>query len=444
LYFLSGKSPAVGRVVCFGEHGATLHDGTTQQKVRWGGILGHKERVSHAVTVVDQGADGAIVEDADGNRQYMQGYQAQDNMMKSLGGRSVLIFLKSDIVGRPGLTQEKRTDKTGKVVTRWISVDKGKPPKYQHGDHVKFQAGQSSGQGKIVTSGEHGATVHDGEHDHSVKWNEFTHHSPGQDSNEPNAKKALFTDQELSELPRDVRQQDVSSIDDLFSQAKEALEFYSKWLTGIADSSGFDVFRKGDEAVQSIEDGHKGGMLLLAPLKGEQRLTEKVQNEYEGEWDRVCDVVRGSLAVDSYDDVHTLMENLKSTMAEEGVRFAKIKDRFNRPLPSGYRDLMLVVTLPNGHHAELQVHIKSMLPAKKKGHVLYGKERVILGAASKEGRNLSDEEKQQVDKIREEQKAVYEPAWKTALGELKKSLHSAILFLGKVVGRQKEIQHGIL
>ena len=63
-----------GRVTAHGRDGATCcsDDGQTY-RVRWSDVLGHRARKQRAVTVVDRGEDGAIVEDESGRRAYIHG-----------------------------------------------------------------------------------------------------------------------------------------------------------------------------------------------------------------------------------------------------------------------------------------------------------------------------------------------------------------------------------
>ena len=73
VYFRHREGPKVGRVLCHGKHGATVDCDGNRHQVKWADILGHKERVTPSVRVVDRGADGAIVEHDDGERIYLSG-----------------------------------------------------------------------------------------------------------------------------------------------------------------------------------------------------------------------------------------------------------------------------------------------------------------------------------------------------------------------------------
>ncbi|MCE3605753.1 hypothetical protein LXA47_19395 [Massilia sp. P8910] len=61
----------------------------------------------------------------------------------------------------------------------------------QEGDQIAFSAGQFDGTGKVLASGEHGATVADGaSREHRVHWHEVTGHKPGKGGAEPAVKEA--------------------------------------------------------------------------------------------------------------------------------------------------------------------------------------------------------------------------------------------------------------
>ena len=78
LYIKDKTGPTTGRVVCCGKHGVTVDCDGKRRKIRWSGVLGRKEVVNSQAKVVDQGVDGAIVEDGDGRRSYVHGYQAPE------------------------------------------------------------------------------------------------------------------------------------------------------------------------------------------------------------------------------------------------------------------------------------------------------------------------------------------------------------------------------
>lgn len=77
VYFTVNGKPATGKVLAAGKHGCTVQDGFgATRKLKHAHILGYKSRVDATAKVVDQGADGAIIEDEHGRRNYVHGYQS--------------------------------------------------------------------------------------------------------------------------------------------------------------------------------------------------------------------------------------------------------------------------------------------------------------------------------------------------------------------------------
>lgn len=356
--------------------------------------------------------------------------------------KMLILFFKSNIANRPGLVQRSITHKDGRTVKHWVRTGEedtfGSHNTY-HGDRVHYPGGA----GEVVARGSSGVTVkHESTgSEHRVGWNDV--HSIEQtgdrkpslsvvrnNQQQPSGNgspgifggRSLFTNEDAA-LGKGYSQPGVASYDDLKRQGVEAQKAYREWLDegrGFANQNNFEIYdgEKDPEAfgraMHDIESGKKGGMLLLAPVKGGARLQEKVKNELGGNWAGVTDFVRGTIAVDTIDEIPALLKKLRAS----GLRFAKQpKDRFSNPLPAGYRDALTVVKLPNGHAAELQLHVKSMLPAKEIAHKLYEQERTILGKAEAEKRPFTEQEMVRVRQLRRRQQKIYQDAWKSASGQ---------------------------
>lgn len=202
LYFQHAGTPRAGRVLAHGKHGCTLECEGEHHRVKWEHVLGHKKRAAQHYAVVDQGEDGMIVEDANGTRRFVAiPNEAREDglVMKTLSdGRQVLFLKAGPIKNRPGLTQKKIVDKTGRQQTKYVRVNKDEGGKreraapeqeagaaqgygthnLQAGDTVSFAAGDFKGSGTIVgTPGKDGAHVKDASgRVHTVGWAEITGH----------------------------------------------------------------------------------------------------------------------------------------------------------------------------------------------------------------------------------------------------------------------------
>ena len=156
-----------------------------------------------------------------------------------------------------------------------------------------------------------------------------------------------------------------------------------------------------------------GGYVQLAIVKGEERATEKVKKEYGGDWSKLLDITRATIAVDSPDDIHTVLQKMR----DSGIKFARRpKDRLTKPTKAGYRDIMTNVVMPNGVVAELQINLKPMLIAKQKGHHQYEVMRAIEARCADEGvpgtpRDMTEEEAANFNQAMKESWEIYGAAW---------------------------------
>ena len=474
--------PIAVKVLAVGRDGLTgeAPDGN-RHTTAYADLLGHKERVGAAYHVIDEGADGAIIQGEDGRRRYIDhrgkvgapppaaekpstpkkddpflGRAAEMHKAITLdvlpiGARAVFIpvdvehLLKAGgIANRPGLALKELTDKDGRRSKHWVRTMKPQasdrqPAKtddatpssgvlMQHGDVVRFRHGDVEGKGRIVGSGADGVTVHDGQREHQVRHEHLLGKAPEAEqagpmtppigTGEPAAPAAenpppLFDAAVMSALP-DKADQPVTDEAELYAKSGEALSHLQEWLDkgkGIADNLGYQTMSGG---MDNVDWAKPGGMLFIAPLKGKKRAAEKVASDYGGDWSKLRDVVRCSIAVDTMDQIKSTLAALQAG----GMKLAmKPKDRFNKPVPVGYRDLLMNVTMPNGIVSEVQLHVKAMLKAKEEGHKHYETERVLDSKVHQSGvDSLTPEEQSKLRDAQEQQKAIYGQAWQMAMG----------------------------
>ena len=114
-----------------------------------------------------------------------------------------------------------------------------------------------------------------------------------------------------------------------------------------------------------------GSHFDAGPLKRRERIVEKVEKEYGGDYARVVDVVRASAVFQNAADLARLVGSLSDDGATE-VKVVRVKDRFSNPVSGGYRDMLLNVRTGDLRHVgELQLHIESIKAIKPKAHRLY-------------------------------------------------------------------------
>lgn len=491
LYVHHKGQPCTGRVVSHGKHGVTVDIDAQHHKVKWDKVLGHKQRLPQRYSIVDQGEDGMLVEDDQGRRRFIgvPNDSKEDPMVaKSHAARPVLLFSKaqpSNYAGGPGLQKKQITDKNGVQTTKWVSVDRGGPPA-QRGQHIGFENGEHKGHGQVIASGQHGVTVKDAAGgEHRVHHDKITHHWKGEGvpdqspHDQPQAEgerqtpdmhngaeeiaRALFDTSELDKLAVKVPQP-VQSWDELEQKGKEGLTQFKDMLGEVAKSLGLETGKRPqsfDHAVHEEErkaseekrdpkalnqddymlpehwDNDKG-FLFMGPLKGKDRAEEKVRTDYHGDWSQLRDMVRATIAVPSLTEIPKVLAEMKAA----GIHLAqKPKNNLVKPLPGGYRDLNMIVKLPNGLLAELQVHVKPMTLAKEKGHKPYETTRSIEAKYKEKGLGDDKEKWDKADRdthaqAMSEQEKMYGDAWKRATtapskpsSKLTKSLNEPMMIL---------------
>src|SRR5438445_353520 len=72
-----------------------------------------------------------------------------------------------------------------------------------------------------------------------------------------------------------------------------------------------------------------------------------------------------------YDRVSDAYDALEQIAADPRIEIVSFDDRFAHPEPSGYRDLQMKVRMPNGHIAELRVHLSHVDEIATHEHAMY-------------------------------------------------------------------------
>ena len=155
-----------------------------------------------------------------------------------------------------------------------------------------------------------------------------------------------------------------------------------------------------------------GGSAVFPPgggLKGRKRAEEKIEVELGGDASLLMDIARSSIVYDTVDQVYGAL----ATILRQGYDVVRLKDRALEPLPSGFWDIHLNLRMPNGHIAELQLHLKAIQTySKGPGHRLYEKIRAMESRAFREKRPLTPKERESIDRFNCEQRQFYQAAFK--------------------------------
>jgi hypothetical protein len=130
--------------------------------------------------------------------------------------------------------------------------------------------------------------------------------------------------------------------------------------------------------------------------KGEERVMEKIEFEYNWDAAQLVDLAGCKIV---YDDLAGVYRGLKKTSEVVGsgnwrnVKIVGFKQRFRSPVPSGYSDVLMNLQMRNGHIAEYRIHLKSVdTIADKIDHPLYEVSRSMAPVAKEKHRSLTDQE----------------------------------------------------
>ncbi len=422
VYFQHKAGPQSAQVKAVGKHGITVHHAEKPHRVRWEHILGHKSRAAQQYSVLEEGEDGMIVTGSDGKRRYLNiPPEARGEKMvlgKSLADGRLAVFVKAGpIKNRPGLHIEQVTDKNGKSSNHWKrSPEAGAAAGYgthnlQAGDHVSFKNGEHAGSGTIHSVGEHGVVAHDAAGgEHRVLHHQITGHKPAAGAKPTGG---ILDSVNVDALPVKVNQP-FNDWDSLLKGATEGLAQYQDILGKVQADMGLVGGLK-PKSLTPEQWADDKGYVFIGSLKGADRAREKVEADYGGDWSQLRDMVRATISVPTMEDVKTVVDKLTAA----GIEVAqKPKDRFAKPTSEGYRDLMMIVKLPNGMLAEMQVHLKAMTLAKDAGHKDYEATRSLQGKYQEDQPTeaWSDEDHKKFYEALKAQKKIYSDAWSSASG----------------------------
>jgi len=118
-----------------------------------------------------------------------------------------------------------------------------------------------------------------------------------------------------------------------------------------------------------------GGEAIIAPLKGRTRAEEKVSEDYNGDISKLSDLLRGTVVFDTPEAALAAASEIRGTMT-----VVKDKDTLapgTKDKGFGYRDINLVVQMPGGSKAEIQLMTRAMADAKAMGHKHYEATRTL-------------------------------------------------------------------
>jgi len=143
-------------------------------------------------------------------------------------------------------------------------------------------------------------------------------------------------------------------------------------------------------------------------IKSPQRALDKIKSKLAGKSEQITDIARTSIVAK---DIPSLMHAFE--LMTQQTELVRIKNRFKTPGASGYRDLSLLVRLPESQIiAEIQLHLEAFSEIKNgQEHDNYEQIQYIERMQLTEQRPLTEIELASIDTLREQSKQMYQQAW---------------------------------
>lgn len=143
-------------------------------------------------------------------------------------------------------------------------------------------------------------------------------------------------------------------------------------------------------------------------VKSKLRAIDKINTELAGNSEQITDLARTSIVAKN---VSALMNAFE--LLEQETQLVRVKNRFKTPGASGYRDLSLLVCLPESQIvAEVQLHLEAFSVIKSGiEHDNYEQIQQIERLQLTDNRPLSEIEQAAINKLRKESQQLYQQAW---------------------------------
>ncbi|MCL1088113.1 RelA/SpoT domain-containing protein [Shewanella profunda] len=205
------------------------------------------------------------------------------------------------------------------------------------------------------------------------------------------------------------RQAQSHDIQGLYALSSQTFDTPLQTSTDLANlySRAYEAQAELSQLLQQIATQSQAHIIIPA-VKSYQRAADKVATKFNGDASQITDLARASIVTDS---IQELMQAYQ--VLSEQTQVIRQKNRFATPKASGYRDLNLLVRLPqSGMIAEVQLHLQDIADIKNGSeHEVYEKVQMIEANAIKQQRPLSEFELAQITQLRQESHKLYHKAW---------------------------------
>lgn len=193
---------------------------------------------------------------------------------------------------------------------------------------------------------------------------------------------------DISEFSHEQIGQPITDFDKLYANAEPAQEELTKLLDRVNQQTHTRA--------------------IIPSVKSYQRAQYKVANKLDGDVSQLTDLARASIVAD---DIHQLLASYE--LIAQSSQLLKVKNRFANPKLSGYRDINLLLELPQTKMiVELQLHLNDIAEIKSgPEHEIYEQVQQISTLAQQEQRELTELEHAKVTQLQQESHKLYHKTW---------------------------------
>ena len=111
--------------------------------------------------------------------------------------------------------------------------------------------------------------------------------------------------------------------------------------------------------MKNLQEEYGGELTKRPHIKSEARVREKTKLELNGDYSQITDMFAASLIYPDEESLLAVFDKIKNR-----ADVIRIKDRWQKPMSSGYRDIKLNIILSNGAICELQLHHAATMQIK--------------------------------------------------------------------------------
>lgn len=165
------------------------------------------------------------------------------------------------------------------------------------------------------------------------------------------------------------------------------------------------------------------------PLKGVDRAMEKIVADYEGNADKINDLIRATIEVPNVQSAEGVVAQIRKNYKVIDGKSRNFLTQDITPL-DGYRDAKFVVVMKSGARAEIQVNVPQLIEVKNRVHALY-EERSALerkwdwGSGDRVAPPIPKNVLAEIESYNRKMRDAYVPVWSSLLKEVVKRLLKA-------------------